>query len=1229
MRRGSRPPAVDCGRVLVAVSILSGACATGGARGGDGLRGPVGAGWQRAVDGDDTAAAAHWQKALAAGARDAVALFGRATVAFERGESAPAFESYLRVLELAAQDQPGGRALAAAAAAHVRELLDELVERRAAETRLLDLPRAALPWPAQVEMAELAAGIARRRADAPLLAAEARRAGCVQEIVELAMAGRLPHLDLDGPGSGLPGAPPHRVVAAGCRLLLPVLEGHPGVRLLRAAIDVPAGAYDLALSFSGPALLRVDGGAWHRHGSPDRFGPRWSAARATLRGGPHDLEVRLGSFGGSTELTVLALPVGAAGSPSSIGAGGPASAVEDLAGAVAANLAGDADEALERAARLADRSRFALGLAAAARVALQDPSRPASIGRDAARNLFRRAVSVDGALARVWRDLALLELGEDRPREAAEAAERALRAAPHFRPAALVLSEALRARGLERQADRALARAVGTPAGGCVGLDAAVRRARELGRDDEETALLARLERCDAQSDVLVDRLRARGDLAGLERALRARLPTSPDPSWPRLELASVLLARGKPAAAVAELEALLAAAPRDTAVRIRLADALIAAGDREKGRLVLAEALRLAPTRPEVRQATRAIGLPLPMDPFRLDGGEVIAAFERAARHYDAPAVMVLDRAVERVFADGARLVLTHDIVLVQSKDAMRRWGEVNVPEGAEVLTLRTRKPDGTVHEPEEIVGKSTISAPDLDVGDYVEWETLESRDPADAFAPGFLGDRFYFQSSETPLDRSEYLLVTPAGVAVAQDRRAGAPRPTAEGGPDGTRILRFLARQIPQLFPERASVPAIEWIPSVRASSGVSIDRWSRYLADQLHGVARASPALRRVAQGIAAPPPGDRSRLPARIASWVAAHIEPEGDLLEPATFSLARGRGNRTALILALCRILGVPAQVVFARPLTTAARDAAVVEQELDDFAEVLVRFPAGQGSDARFVHPRLRRAPFGYLPPTLEGAPALVPGPGPTTPLAHVATAVADRRRVQLAARLGPDGRAAVEVTEELQGWPAIEWVEMMDRAGEDRARLRQDFEQHGLSQNFPGAILGGLRVDLREGGQGGVLVRYGFTHPELALRDGNVLKLAPTFFRAQPGHRYAAESDRRTTLLLGFDVPLDLEARLVLPPGARLIDAGDSGTVATGPGAAVRFAERREVQAASSEVVLRRQTRLPLVRVQPADYPAVAAQLRRVDPLEQSEIRLEVPPPARSRPAAAGGQVE
>src|SRR5262249_51186514 len=146
-------------------------------------------------------------------------------------------------------------------------------------------------------------------------------------------------------------------------------------------------------------------------------------------------------------------------------------------------------------------------------------------------------------------------------------------------------------------------------------------------------------------------------------------------------------------------------------------------------------QALALRSDVAEVRRAARALGLALPLDAYRLDGVQVIRAFEASGRRYAAPAIVVLDRTVSRVMPDGAQLTLTHEIVRVQSKDAIDRWAEVEVPPGAEVLTLRTHKPDGTTREPEEIAGKETVSAANVAIGDYVEWETLETRSASPAF--------------------------------------------------------------------------------------------------------------------------------------------------------------------------------------------------------------------------------------------------------------------------------------------------------------------------------------------------------------------------------------------------------------------------------------------------------------------------------------------------------------
>jgi hypothetical protein len=282
-----------------------------------------------------------------------------------------------------------------------------------------------------------------------------------------------------------------------------------------------------------------------------------------------------------------------------------------------------------------------------------------------------------------------------------------------------------------------------------------------------------------------------------------------------------------------------------------------------------------------------------------------------------------------------------------------------------------------------------------------------------------------------------------------------------------------------------------------------------------------------------------------------------------------------------------------------------------VPQELDDFGDVVVRFQTAAGP--RYVDPRLRRAPYGYLGPNLSGAPLLVIGEA-LGPPERARGSSPDARSVTLTARVGLEGEASASVVEELRGWPALEWVELMDRVGNDRSKLRQEFEQRSLSQNFPGAVLTDLQVELRAGGAEGVRVAYAFTHPELASRDGAVLKISPTFFRAQPGRRYATEPRRRTSLFVGADIPFDLQARIELPPGTKVLDAGDSGEI-TAAGGAIRFAEHRETRPGPApQVLLRRQARLSVTRVAPADYAEVARKLRRIDPLEVAEIRISLP---------------
>jgi tetratricopeptide (TPR) repeat protein len=1201
---------IRCVLCLLMVLTVGGCAAALTGRGGSGPASDSHRGWRALDDGDPVAASASFKQALAQDSADARALFGAMNLAYERGDDAAAVGHGLTLLESASRGQDRlALSLAAATLSRVSRLLVEIPDRKLAEERLLAIAPDRMPWQAQYAFALLGIDIARKRADEPLLAKVSAHAGCVKRIGFVGTGGRLPYIDLAS-DAFVPGKKLRNLVPAGCQFQLNAPDNQSGIKVLRSDVALAGGRYDLVLDFSGPARMRVDSGPWHMHGgSLDRYGPRWSAQRVDLPKGKHTIELSIGTYSATSDLALLAIPVGE--SAKATDADEPDEIMMDLAAALLANLVGDVDGLLTRLDRLANHTRFSVGLGGAGRLIEKDPTRPADILRDKARTLWQRAVAIDPSLARVWLDLSNLEMQNDRPREATENAEQALKAAPTWWPAHLGLSSALRAQGLEQPADKALADGLSLVEqyrGACLVLEQAFQRAEDRQDHAAATRLIAKLAECDAQNDQPRYWAQKHGDLDKPLALLRRASSTTAEPLWIRSEIAEALLARGDLKAAQEILAELAEQAPRDTRIRVRLADIQTAMGKVEEARLTLARALQELPSRYEVRQAGRLTGLALPLDEFRIDGGQAIREFLALRNNYQAPAVVVLDRAIERVFPDGARLLLTHSITQVLSKDAIEHVGEVQVPPGAEVLALRTRKADGTLREAEEIAGKESISAPNLAVGDFVESEILEFKEPRDAFAPGFIGERFYFQSLDAPLDRSEYLFIAPSSMHLDVNRRADAPEPTETVGHDGTRILTFSVRGKPQVFPERSAVPAPEWIPSVRISCGIELEAWSRYVSDRFVRVCRSSAEIRRVAEAIAKKAGGNRAQLPEAIVAWVREHIEPESNFVETATFALARNRGNRAGLIIALAHSLGIPADLVLARSLLVAEADTPIVLPELDDFRDVLVRFPSADGD--RFVDPLIRRAPFSYLLPAFAGAPAVVVG---TKQVVKATSGVKDNRSVTLRARLGTDGAAKVAVTEQVSGWPAVEWTELLEHTGKDRAKLRQEFEQRWLGHHFPGAQLDTLSIEPGEGSVG-TRVSYTFKAEGMAARQAGVLRLRPGFFQSQPGRRFGTEPQRKTALQLGFDIPLSLDAEIELPKGAKVIELGQGGDIITGE---ARFSEERSVNVVGEDpprITLRRHSRLPLMRVLPRDYQSVAAKLRTVDPIEQGEIRFSVP---------------
>src|SRR5690606_23698591 len=105
-------------------------------------------------------------------------------------------------------------------------------------------------------------------------------------------------------------------------------------------------------------------------------------------------------------------------------------------------------------------------------------------------------------------------------------------------------------------------------------------------------------------------------------------------------------------------------------------------------------------------------------LEPYRLDGQRVIAEYEASGRQHEGTAARVLDYMAVWVLGDGSSRYLEHEIIRIQSEEAINRFAEHQV-RGELVLKMRVIKQDGRILEPEPVTGKPTVTFPHLEIGD------------------------------------------------------------------------------------------------------------------------------------------------------------------------------------------------------------------------------------------------------------------------------------------------------------------------------------------------------------------------------------------------------------------------------------------------------------------------------------------------------------------------------
>jgi thioredoxin-like negative regulator of GroEL len=840
-----------------------------------------------------------------------------------------------------------------------------------------------------------------------------------------------------------------------------------------------------------------------------------------------------------------------------------------------------------------------------AEVALSDPFVPASVGRDRARRALERARTRDPQAFFPWIGLARLAAADDRADAALAIAREAHQRFPSNPEVIADLSDRLLERGWEGEA-RALLEAIAPQLGPevCWPLRGLFSLAQRRGDGQTERALAERLQRCDALSEASVFtavRQRRWGDAGGeyarfMEGEAEAR--------GLRRALADLARQRGTLAEADRAYEAILQEHPEDSALRVDLADLRVALGDETAARALLSSELSRSPSAmSELFRIHALLARRDALDPWRLDGREVLQAYRPRASRYEDGQVLVLDYTVRRVFEDGSALELTHNMIDLRTQEAVDEHATFEPPEGATLTLLRTHKADGRVLTAEAIARLDAVAYPDVRPGDAIEYEFVRVFPASEVTPGGFRSERFYFQGTEMPYDRTEWVLVVPSAMERRLVISPRGPAPVAQRRALGEALveLRWGLRESRRREPEPLSVATREFTPSVDVGIERTFPRLVQALRDRLAEQSPEDPAAVRLARqltlGAALP-----SEKLARLHRWVLGNIDQEGagTPFASAPAMLAVRGGHRARVLAYLLALSGVEVTIALARP-----GSADQIESELADedvFQSLLLRVQTERGP--RFVSTADRDAPLEYIPPALAGQPALLLDARATRVTVPASPEGTHARVAEVALRIAEDGSASATVVERLRGSWAVSWRASL--RGIDAANLEREFEGY-IGRQVSAASLTSLSIEQREEPERDLVMRYAFTAPDVAsVGPGGELAFEGVF-PAELAGTYAARPQRTVALYHPETVDATLDLRVSLPTGARpeLPPARE----ASAPG--VTWSVRYEPMAGGFRML--RRVLVPGGRVSAEDYPRFADAIRGFDRAEAQRVTIRL----------------
>lgn len=623
--------------------------------------------------------------------------------------------------------------------------------------------------------------------------------------------------------------------------------------------------------------------------------------------------------------------------------------------------------------------------------------------------------------------------------------------------------------------------------------------------------------------------------------------------------------------------------------------------------RASLEAAFEAHPSRERFYTGAARLGAADQLADLRIDGLQALEAYrarETTAAGENRDVVYVLDYGAWRFLDGGGVVNLTHQIIALNSREAVREFGEISEPERGVTLEMRVIKPDGTIRSPVRSADKSALSLPDLDVGDVIELENIVFHPPSPRESAGYTTGGFYFALSGVQLAHSQLVVEYPSAWPETALTLETFNLPVeVETSTKDSYVRKSIVVKDSQALRYEPGTPELSefgpWaIAHVAPNRDMEIARYAEFLGTQI----APSPEIEALTATILGDQRGARSRAQT-LFNYVVDDVEMGGGFFAQSALETARmHRGSRIALLFAMLESAGLDPQVAFVRSFDTSVVRSEVFDIESFDSTAIFVE----AGGTQYWMDPERQFAAFDMLPSYVQGGDAIVVAGSRVgeTLVVPEWPGLGSVNAAEAELWLEPNGDARIRYVFRYSDEEATQMRAALEYSRNENERIRY-MEQY-LSVNYGPATLDSLEIEAEDEPEKPLVMRMEGRVEGIARVEGGALIIDASFEPPAQLAAYTALPTRQQPLLMSSPVYTDFELTIHPPKGFELQGGLE--------GAELRHGEhsytRERTRDGKTTVGWRREVRVHRGRVAVADYPALADFAKRVEEVERVRLR-------------------